>query len=208
MVSVYSATTGRCLFRETPDVDTAEQQRVQTFVRRKILLRVAPEQQTVEGVISVKRNTQEPFVFVVETAFDHPIRSFYETVRTICSEEEAWDLQVDRDDVPIIEPKVDVTEQVSRSSISELQECLQREERTSSVYSNSRQAILTLIEALDRLAAEELAADAIVVTRNRNMTFEEPTNHLLVVGENATKPTDKTESATDGIVSELLARFR
>lgn len=208
MVSVYSGTTGQCLFRETPAVDTAEQQRVQTFVRRKILLRVAPGEQTVEGIISVQRSTQEPFVFVVETTFDHPIRTFYETVRDICTDEEAWDLRVDRDDVPFVAPDADIADQVSSASLAELEELLQREERTSSEYSDSEEAIVILIEALNRLSTEDLGAGPIVVSHNPELTFEEAPNHVLVVDAGASTTVADDTSATDGIVSELLARVR
>lgn len=182
MVRVYTGATGRCLFRTTPEVDADEQARISKFVRQKILLWVDPSQQFVAGVITVRRQTQEPFVFVVETDFTRPIRTFYETVEETCRNESTWELSLQRGDIAFIESQTDSSDSKKDNTTEGLTDSLLQTKTTISHYEESQQAVRSLVAALEDIQQTKLAPGPVIVSQYSPEQLDVEPNHVLIFG--------------------------
>lgn len=187
MVRVYAGSTGMCLYTDSPAERKQEKSFIQSFVTHGILLTLNRNSMKVAGVVTVERETDEPFVFVVNTQSDHPIREYYESVKHLCKNRDGWKLITGRSDTPFItHSQIDGHElEVNEGNL--IQDHLTESTTTVSYHNDPESAVRNLIVSLEETSSELFGDGRIVVTNNQGEELSGNLNHRLIVGQEKVK---------------------
>lgn len=205
MVEVYSASTGRSLYRESLEIDEEEQQYVEQYFRDGIRLSVEPVAGKVAGLVTVIRKTEEPLIFVSEMNDSEPLIGFLNAVRRTCADQDSWNLVSDREEVSAL-GAADIDEnQFNRETVSELRPSLKNPKKTESSHSDYQATVTALARVLRETPFGLIAPGRILVTKKEKPTLDN-INHVCVVRGDANTNKDPEDNETR-LSSWLRNRF-